>query len=114
MDLYFIKSNDFYNLFKASIDDIDDFIKIVNRWEGNSIRVDREQFLEIATHIKLDFSFLDDSILKYFSEFENKTTNILIKYINDIDNKELYKKQMCNKIEEIIDLIEKKIKGITK
>ncbi len=111
MDLYFIKSNDFYNLFKNSIDDIDKFMIIVNRWEGNSIRVDREEFLKIATHIKLDFNFLNDSILKYFTEFENKTTNILVKYINDVDNKEIYQKQMCDEIEQIINLIEQKIKG---
>jgi hypothetical protein len=113
MDLYFIKSNDFYNLFKNSIDDIDRFMKIVNRWEGNSIRVDREEFLKIATHIKLDFKFLNDSILKYFIEFEDKTTNILVKYINDVDNKKLYQKQICDEIEQIINLIEKKIKGIS-
>ncbi len=111
MDLYFIKSNDFYNLFKNNIDDIDKFMIIVNRWEGNSIRVDREEFLKIATHIKLDFNFLNDSILKYFTEFEDKTTNILVKYINDVDNKELYQKQMCDEIEQIINLIEQKIKG---
>jgi len=112
MDLYFIKSNDFYNLFKNNIDNIDDFMKIINRWEGNSIRVDREEFLKIATHIKLDFSFLSDSILKYFVEFENKTVNILVRYINDIDNKEFYQKQICDEIEQIINLIEKKIRGI--
>ena len=111
MDLYFIKSNDFYNLFKNSIDNIDKFMIIVNRWEGNSIRVDREEFLKIATHIKLDFKFLNNSILKYFKEFEDKTTNILVKYINDVDNKEFYQKQMCDEIEQIINLIEQKIKG---
>jgi hypothetical protein len=112
MDLYFMKSNNFYNLFKNSIDNVDKFMKIVNRWEGNSIRVDREEFLKIATNIKLDFKFLNNSILKYFTEFEDKTTNILVKYINDVDNKKLYQKQMCNEIEQIINLIEKKIKGI--
>ncbi len=111
MDLYFIKSNDFYKLFQEKIDNIDHFTMIVNRWEGNSIRVDREEFLEIATHIKLDFHFLNSSILKYFTEFEDKTTNILVKYINDVDNKEFYQKQMCNEIEQIINLIEQKIKG---
>jgi len=111
MDLYFIKSNDFYNLFKNSIGDIDKFMIIINRWEGNSIRVDREEFLKIATHIKLDFEFLNNSILKYFKEFEDKTTNILIKYINDVDNKIYYKKQMCNEIEEIINLIKQKIRS---
>jgi len=112
MHLYFIKSQDFYNLFKNSIDNIESFINIVNRWEGNSIRVDREKFLDIATYIELDFSFLSESILKYFIEFENKTTEIMIKYINDVDNKELYQKEICKEIENIINIIERKIKGI--
>ncbi len=111
MDLYFIKGEDFYNLFRDNINDINSFMSIVNRWEGNSIRVDREQFLNIATHVKLDFTFIQDSILKYFQEFEDKTTKILVKYINDIDNKELYQKEMCTEIENIINLIEQKIKG---
>ena len=60
---------------------------MILKWEGNSIRVDREEFLKIATHIKLDFNFLSDSILKHFIEFEDKTTNILVKYINDLGNR---------------------------
>jgi len=111
MDLYFIKSNDFYKLFQERIDNIEDFMMIINRWEGNSLRVDREEFLKIATHIKLNFHFLDSSILKYFKEFEYKTTDILVKYINDIYNKEFYHKKMCNEIEKIINIIEQKIKG---
>lgn len=114
MDLYFIKSKDFYNLFERNIDNIDSFISIVNRWEGNSIRVDREEFLKIATHIRLDFGFIEDSILKYFIEFETKTTNILIKYINDVDNKSIYLKEMYKEIEFIINKIEDKIKSTIK
>lgn len=114
MDLYFIKSNDFYKLFENNIDNIENFMSIVNRWEGNSIRVNREEFLKIGTLVKLDFDFIKDSILQYFSEFETKTTNILIKYINDVNNKSIYQKEMCDEIERIINLIEEKIKGIVK
>jgi hypothetical protein len=111
MDLYFIKANDFYNLFANSIDDIEKFMVIVNRWEGNSIRVDREEFLKVATLIQLDFSFLQNSILKYFNEFEEKMTQLLVTYINDIENKERYKQKMFDEIEKIIEQIESKIKG---
>lgn len=111
MEFYFIKSLDFYKLFEKNIEDIENFMNLVNRWEGNSIRVNREEFLQIATCIKIDFSFLENSILKYFNEFETKTTNILIKYINDIENKVLYKEEMFSEIENIINLIEEKIKG---
>lgn len=114
MDLYFIKADDFYKLFENNIDNIDNFMSIVNRWEGNSIRVSRKEFLKIGTLVRLDFSFIKDSILKYFEEFEMKTTSILIKYINDVDNKLLYQKEMCNEIEIIINLIETKIKSSAK
>ena len=57
--------------------------------------------------------YLFDALsLKHFQEFEDKTTKILVKYINDIENKELYQKEMCREIENIINLIEQKIKGI--
>lgn len=111
MDLYFITAKEFFNLFKSRIDNIEEFMKLVNRWEGNSIRVDTEAFLAVAKHIELDFSFIENSILKYFYEFEDKTTKILIKYINDTANKEYYKSKICKEIEEIIDLIETKLKG---
>jgi len=114
MELYFIKSNDFYNLFEENIKSIDTFMSLVNRWEGNSIRVNREEFLKIATLVKLDFTFIKDSILKYFLEFETKTTNILIKYINDVDNKKIYQQEMYNEIDQIINLIEEKIRGLHK
>lgn len=114
MDLYFIKSNDFYALFEKNIKNIDNFMTLVNRWEGNSIRVNREEFLKIATLVRLDFDFIEDSILKYFKKFEEKTTNILIKYINDVSNKAIYQKEMHEEIDRIINLIETKIKGITK
>lgn len=114
MDLYFIKSNDFYKLFENNIDNIENFMSIVNRWEGNSIRVNREEFLKIGTLVKLDFDFIKDSILQYFTEFETKTTNILIRYINDVGNKSIYQKEMCDEIERIINLIEEKIKGTVK
>ena len=112
MDLYFVKSNDFYSLFEKNIDNIDNLMTIVNRWEGNSIRVNREEFLKIGTLVKLDFNFIKDSILKYFSEFETKTTDILIRYINDVNNKVIYQKEMCDEINKIINLIEAKIKGL--
>lgn len=111
MEFYFIKSLDFYKLFEKNIEDIDNFMNLVNRWEGNSIRVNREEFLKIATCIKIDFSFLENSILKYFNEFETKTTNILIKYINDIENKEQYRQEMFLEIENVINLIEARVKG---
>lgn len=112
MDLYFIKSDDFYSLFEKNIDNIDNLMTIINRWEGNSIRVNREEFLKIGTLLKLDFNFIKESILKYFSEFEIKTTNILIRYINDVNNKIFYQKEMCDEIDKIINLIEAKIKGV--
>lgn len=112
MDLYFIKSDDFYDLFRKNIENIDNLMTILNRWEGNSIRVNREEFLKIGTLIKLDFEFIKDSILKYFLEFEIKTTNIFIRYINDVNNKIFYQKEMCDEIDKIINLIEAKIKGV--
>lgn len=110
--MYFIKSDIFYKLFENNIDDIDNFMSIVNRWEGNSIRVNREKFLEIGTLIKLDFDFIKSSILHYFLEFETKTTHILIKYINDVDNKIIYQEEMCYEINKIINSIETKIKKV--
>jgi hypothetical protein len=79
MELYFLTSSDFIEVFKENIDDI---LKILNRWEGNSIRVNRDKILQKASKVELDFSFLETSFLKYFEEFENRISELLVLYIN--------------------------------
>ncbi|RDU70825.1 hypothetical protein [Helicobacter brantae] len=76
MSLYFVESVEFINLIKNKISNIDDFLEIVNRWEGNSIRVDRRKLLEeCSKRVVLDLNKIQelsslmeefDSMLHYY------------------------------------------------
>ncbi|MBF2056706.1 MAG: hypothetical protein IGQ45_05650 [Cyanobacterium sp. T60_A2020_053] len=111
MDLYFLPRRKFINLLKEIIIDIDKFLMVVNRWEGNSLRVDRSKILNISKHIKLDFRFLQDSILKDFSNFEEKISSLLVKYINDPQDN--YKQLIFEELDKIINTIEQNREGIS-
>jgi len=104
MDLYFVKGQDFIDLLKNIIKTPEDFLSLVNRWEGNSIRIDRAKILKIAKHIHLDFNFLETSFLKHFQDFEDAISKLLVMYINT--QSETYKELIFEEIEKIITIID--------
>lgn len=111
MDLYFLSSKNFIDLLKEIIISAEQFLTVVNRWEGNSIRVDRDKILNKAKHIKLDFTFLQTSILKNFSEFEENISKLLVIYINS--PKSEYKKLIFEELDKIINTIDQNMGVIT-
>jgi len=44
MDLYFLRKEKFINLLKEVVSKPDLFLTVVNRWEGNSIRVNKVKY----------------------------------------------------------------------
>jgi hypothetical protein len=109
MEIYFISSSKFYELFE---DNIDDLLSIVNRWEGNSIRIDRKKVLEKASKVVLDFSFLENSFLKDFEAFENRLSELLVLYVNS-QQKEEYKKDIFQQVENLLNSIDYKIEELS-
>ncbi|MDD4530510.1 MAG: hypothetical protein PHO80_03085 [Candidatus Gracilibacteria bacterium] len=61
MDIYIINGNDFYQLLENNSSSKEELLTILNRWEGNSIRMDRSKILSISKSIRLEFNFLTDS-----------------------------------------------------
>jgi hypothetical protein len=106
MDLYFIKGQDFVSLLCDISCSPQEFVTLVNRWEGNSIRMDRTRILKIATHIQLNFDFLEDHIISKIINLEEKIASYLIQYVNSYPNNQKYKKlifEECDKVIENID-----------
>jgi len=111
MDLYFLRKEKFINLLKEVVSKPDLFLTVVNRWEGNSIRVNRGKILEISDYVRLDFSFLRQSILKDLDEFEVKISQLLVSYINE-QNKEIYKQKIFQELDTIINLLDKNMENL--
>jgi len=110
MDLYFLRKEKFINLLKEVVSKPDLFLTVVNRWEDNSIRVNRGKILEISDYVRLDFSFLRQSILKDLDEFEVKISQLLVSYINE-QNKEIYKQKIFQELDTIINLLDKNMEN---
>jgi len=109
MDLYITNWEKFYQLLKDNSSNKDKLLTILNRWEWNSIRMDRTKVLAISKHIRLDFNFLTDSIIKEIEETEEKLSNYIIYYINDYKNKDKYKDLIINECNKILSKIDNKI-----
>jgi hypothetical protein len=92
LELYFIKGKDFTKLIEDNSYKIDDLLTILNRWEGNSIRIDRSKLIESTKRkIVLDFSILDKTIIKNINDFDTLLHINYVKYFqeeNRVDIKE--------------------------
>lgn len=82
------------------------FIKLINRWEGNNIRMDRGVLVSGIEPIILDFSYLNKHIVSFINENISKITKSFILYIEDFDNKESHKKNILGLCEETLDNID--------
>lgn len=94
LELYFIDGLEFTKLIEENSYDIDELLTIINRWEGNSIRIDRTKLLEITSRkVILDFSVLDGSIMQKINEFDELLHKNYVKYFHE-DNREEFKDEV--------------------
>ena len=77
MDFYFIEGEKFTKLLEEKSSTPEFLTTIVNRWEGNSIRMNREPILKVATKISLNFNFLDKHIITEITNTEQKNFRVL-------------------------------------
>ncbi len=106
VDLYFIEGKQFIKLLINKSNSPEELTSIINRWEGNSIRMNRVPILEIGKKISLDFNFLERHIINKILETEKQISTYFIKYVNSYPNNAIYKElifEECNKILKNID-----------
>jgi hypothetical protein len=103
MYLYFFSGEEFTTLFTSKIADIDELLKILNRWEGNSIRIDRSMLLENANRmVELDFSILDKTVISLVNQLDYKLHETYIQYFNEESNHHL-KFNLIESIDELFN-----------
>lgn len=112
MYLYFFSGEEFTTLFTSKIGDIDALLKILNRWEGNSIRIDRSMLLESSVRrIELDFSPLNDTVISLINELDYKLHETYIQYFNEVDNQHL-KSDLITSIERLFNAFQLNIESL--
>lgn len=112
LKLYFITGDEFCKIISDRIDNIDLLLEIINRWEGNSIRINREKLLENTKRIiELDFSFLNKTVIKSVNEFDYQLHKNYINFFNNSNNS-VYKTTVFSELEILFDEFEKNIKEL--
>lgn len=106
MDLYFIDGNDFVELLKVKSKTPEDLVSIVNRWEGNSIRMNRVEILNLGRKVSFDFSFLDEHIITKILNTEEIISKYFFCYMNKYPDNKRYRSlivKQCNLLLDEID-----------
>jgi len=83
--------------------DVENLLSILNRWEGNSIRIDREKLISSTSRkIVLDFSILDKNIMKQVNDFDELLHKNYIQYFHERDNKAI-KDEVFTNLRELFE-----------
>jgi len=97
LELYFIEGIEFTELIENHSHNINDLLTIFNRWEGNSIRIDRTKLINSTVRkVVLDFSILDTSIMKKINDFDELLHTNYIKYFHEENRKALKDETIFN------------------
>lgn len=90
MKLYFFSGNEIINIFQKFSQSKENFLKIVNRYEGNSLRIDRNILIqECKKTIFIDFSYLKSKVISLINNFDYKLHIGYVKYFEG--NKDIKK-----------------------
>lgn len=101
MELYFFNGNEIVEIFKFHSINKEEFLKIVNRYEGNSLRIDRNALIQKCNKkIILDFSYLKESIISLVNQFDYHLHKSYIDYFASKNSKELIFKDLENLFSE--------------
>ena len=112
LKLYFFTGQEFTSFLTSRVENIDSFMEIVNRWEGNSIRIDREKLLLSCTRvITLDLGKLDSTVIESVNKMDLKLHKTYIEYFNGL-NKDNLKSDLNNKLSELFEEFDKNIDSL--
>ena len=84
MELYFFSGAEIVKIFKEYSQNKESFLNLINRYEGNSLRIDRNALIkECKQKIILDFSYLENSVMQYVNQFDHKLHTAYFKYFTN-------------------------------
>jgi len=112
LDLYFFSGVEFTDFIIDKLENIESFLSVVNRWEGNSIRIDRTLLLNSCTRvIQLDLTILDKTCIKLMNEFDFILHETYVKYFNEDDNSKL-RDDLTIGLDKLFEKFEEDMEGL--
>lgn len=110
MELYFFSGAEIVEIFKNHSVNKEEFLKIINRYEGNSLRIDRTAFTSQCTKtLMLDFKYLNKSIITLINSFDYKLHQ---SYFNYLTKGKEHKKAIMQDLEALFDEFDKHCKDL--
>lgn len=112
LHLYFYAGEEFTSFVSSKAKKIEELLTVVNRWEGNSIRIDRTKLLKACPRtVVLDLELLDKTAIKLVNDMDYKLHQSYIEYFN-LDNNTSVKKQIIKEIETLFNEFDKQISSL--
>lgn len=110
MQLYFFSGDEITQIFKDKSTDKNGFLEIVNRYEGNSLRIDRDALIsKCDKKIFLDFSYLKNSVISLINDFDYKLHQSYFGYLSEGKS---HKKAIFRDLEHIFAEFDKHFKDL--
>ena len=104
LEMYFIKGNDFVNLLTSRANNPDQLLTVVNRWEGNSIRINRKHLIENTIRkVVLDFNILDKTVIKNINDFDLHLHQSYLEYFDADSKRTEVREEILAEFEELFD-----------
>jgi hypothetical protein len=105
--LYFFTGNEFTNVVTSRAENPENLLEVINRWEGNSIRINRVKLLESASRqVELDFDILDETVIKLVNEFDFKLHKTYVDYFNNEKSGSGLKMDLIKDLDGLFDKFE--------
>ena len=110
--LYFFKGTEFTSFVSNKASNIKELLSVINRWEGNSIRIDRTKLLESCSRkVVLNLSRLNETVIQLVNELDYKLHKSYIEYFNSNINKNI-KDVLISEIDELFNDFDKKFDSL--
>lgn len=108
LTLNFFSGSEIYEIFSSFCQNAD-LTKIVNRYEGNSLRIDRDTLLKFCKRVVvLKFDRLQNSVLELINEFDITLHKNYAKYFNGDKN---VKNETLQILKDLFENFDKRLKN---
>jgi len=107
LTLYFFTGGEFTDLVTSRAENPENLLEVVNRWESNSIRINRVKLLESASRqVQLNFDVLDETVIKLVNDFDFKLHKTYVDYCNNEKSGDILKMDLIKDLDGLFDKFE--------
>lgn len=113
MELYFFTGSEIVEIFKAHSTSKERFLSLVNRYEGNSLRIDRDSLIAHCNKtLTLDFAYLKDSVIALINRFDYALHRSFVDYFSSQVSRQKTKNLIFNELENLFSAFDRDFEAL--